>query len=457
MSSTDHAEVVEEVSKTAESLENQQERLSKLETFIEDAVERVEGLDESKRRAFYEKAQDLENQVDQVTSVEALFELKEEIDEAIKSPLLEATLEAFDRFIATVGVELDSDDEEDLRENIENSVQSELEALSETYQELTSRVHDYPSTLNERICDHIETRPSILVADPASLDHLITGLERRYESLNTIQTTLADVGSWTPTEELSEADQFYQNLDFDIPLEPIKTKISSIDTTVQSLSADGLSVANPLQVRVKDELAEATVESLSGKFETVSRDISTLEEEFSATQEYASEIDAFGSDRGMFETQIDELLADFEQIKIQMYNTLPGIKSEVSQTKTTFEEFLTSLTERLRAQREMVGDLEDEFEDLDAPDIDEEIADETPLTEKTVYAEPLDALEASAAYDSWIEAAFSEFDDEFEVEEAMDIWQDLYNGDPVTLTDENRDAILALADRFTIQVVLGSG
>lgn len=46
--------------------------------------------------------------------------------------------------------------------------------------------------------------------------------------------------------------------------------------------------------------------------------------------------------------------------------------------------------------------------------------------------------------------------DTFDTDEAIDIWRQLYDGESVRLTEENQEAVLALADRFTIDVVLGS-
>ena len=94
--------VAEEIGEVAGSLESQQQELDEFESFLDEAAERISNLETSKRQAFYESIDDLRSEVTKVETAENLLALREEIEEAIKSPLKEAALEAFHEFISAI-------------------------------------------------------------------------------------------------------------------------------------------------------------------------------------------------------------------------------------------------------------------------------------------------------------------------------------------------------------------
>lgn len=448
--------VAKEIGEVAGSLESQQQELDEFESFLDEAAERISNLETNKRQAFYESIDDLRSETTEVETAEALLALREEIEEAIKSPLKEAALEAFHEFIAAIDVELDKSDESDLRDSIRNSVQSELEDMAETYQALSSQVADYPLHLKHIIARRIETQPSRVINDRSELSADIEKLHERHENLSTIQSKLNEMASWTPSVGFTEQDKFYDQLDYTLPVDSIQDSILIIDAKVKDLEDSRLYISDPVQNRFEEDLKSKSVTGLSRIIEQLHDDVNSLSHAFDEVQAYAAALESFGRDRGMFESQINELLVGAEQLTINKYQNISALQQEIAQLQTEYENFFESVGDRLRAQREMVEELNTEFEDRELPSVPETISIKENLFNSVVHENPYDALEACIAYDLWVEDGFDAIEGTFETKRAMEIWERLYEGDRVSLTEKNEAEIRALANRFTLSVVLGS-
>jgi hypothetical protein len=64
------------------------------------------------------------------------------------------------------------------------------------------------------------------------------------------------------------------------------------------------------------------------------------------------------------------------------------------------------------------------------------------------------ALEDCEAHNEWIDATLETGSEEIDQEEMIDIWQTLSEGGWVPLSDGTEDAVLALADKLSLGVVL---
>jgi hypothetical protein len=448
--------VAEEIGEVAGSLESQQQELDEFESFLDEAAERISSLETSKRQAFYESIDDLRSEVTKVETAENLLALREEIEEAIKSPLKEAALEAFHEFISAIDAELNKSDESDLHDSIRNSVQSDLEDMAETYQALSLQVSDYPLQLKRIIAQRIETQPSRVINDRSELSADVKKLYERHENLSTIQSKFNEMSSWTPSAEFTEQDKFYDQLDYTLPVDSIQDSILIIDAKVKDLEDSHLYISDPVQNRFEEDLKTESVTGLSCIIEQLHDDVNSLSHTFDEVQAYTTALELFSRDQDMFESQIDDLLVGSEQLTTNKYQSILALQQEISQLRTDYEDFLESVGDRLRAQREMVEELNTEFEDREPPSVPETISFKENLFNSVVHENPYDSLEACVAYDLWVKDGFDAIEGTFETKRAMEIWERLYEGDRVSLTEKNEAEIRALANRFTLSVVLGS-
>jgi hypothetical protein len=67
---------------------------------------------------------------------------------------------------------------------------------------------------------------------------------------------------------------------------------------------------------------------------------------------------------------------------------------------------------------------------------------------------PVQALKDCDALNDWI-TDHLQASSEANEDQVMDIWRSLTDDDEVSLSEENQEAILALADRLELRVVLG--
>jgi hypothetical protein len=67
---------------------------------------------------------------------------------------------------------------------------------------------------------------------------------------------------------------------------------------------------------------------------------------------------------------------------------------------------------------------------------------------------PMQALEDSNALHDWITTHLEADSESINQEEMLEVWQSLSGGEKVELTEENREKVLALADRLPLSVIL---
>ena len=445
-----------EIHAVAESLEEQADQIDEFQQELSEARQRVNDLDDSKQWAFYEKAKGIRDDLGNIESVEALLEIQDDIEEAINSPLQEAALDALEAFLSEVEPELSARKEDDVREQIADSIPDDLEEIAETYQELTDHVRDLPSTPTKIIADLIEKRASLLTTPSMELADTIGALERRHEALKKIDTTFTEGGSWTANIEFAGTVRFYKQLDRELDPDGVDRTIENIDSHVSALSEAELSLTEAVKKDLEERIRNAEADTLAPEFNAIDDSLKSLVNKHETVRDWVTALDEFGTDRGIYEGEIDDYLARYEQLKIQSYSSLSAMLDEMGRLAEDIAAFLDSLTRRVNAQRGMAADLQAELDHLEMPEVPLATDPEESVMTSAVHADPGSALEASATYDSWITEAFEEFEGSFDTDEAVTIWRALYDEEQVPITAENQETILALADRFTLEVVLGS-
>lgn len=452
--------VTESVHQVATSLEDQTEKLESFKNEIGTIADQVERMDERERDAFYSNAESLREQLENIDTVEEILELDDEIDELVRSPLREAALSELEEFLNIVEPQLSGETRSEIRNRIRDSVPEDLEEISDSYEELTPRVEALPSFVQDAIQDAIEGRASILV-DPASeLTTVIDTLERRRDTLQEFDNELSKAGDWTPERNLTEERRFYKSLNSVLASGQMSKSISDIDQLISVLEGYDneydLQISNLVRQELERELEEVEPDSLSNPFKNISGELRLLHTSYENIVEWISDLESFGTDRGLYETRIDSLIADYRQLQIRTYDSVMTIRKRCQSIEDDIKEFITDCTEQLNIQRRMIPDVEEELSDIPSPNINFEADETDPVTEQTVREDLINALNAILTYDEWFENAFSELDSSFDTEDALKIWHQLYDGESVVLTEENKDTILALADLFSIRVTLSS-
>ena len=457
MSEQSELNVTASVHQVAASLEDQTEKLESFKDEIATIADQVDRMDERESDAFYSNAESLREKLDDVDTVEKIIELDNEIDELVRSPLREAALSELDEFLDIVEPQLSGETRSEIRNRIRESVPEDLEEVSDSYEELTPRVEALPPFVQDAIRDAIEGRASILV-DPASeLTTVIDKLERRRDTLQEFDNELSKAGNWTPEINLVEERSFYKNLNTVLASGQMTQSISDIDQLISDLigydEKYDLQISNLVKQELEREVEQAEPDTLSNPFKNISGELRLLQNSYENVVEGISDLEDFGTERGLHETRIDSLIADYRQLQIRTYDSVKAIRKRCQSIEDNIKEFITDCTEQLNIQRKMISDVKEELSDISPPNVQFGADKTDTVTEQTVRGDLINALNAMLIYDEWFENAFSE---SFDTEDVVNIWEQLYEGEAVVLTEENKDAILALADWFSIRVTLSS-
>lgn len=449
-------EIVTDVEETAGSLEEQAEKLRAFREHLDEASDRVTDMEPRERDAFYSKAADIRGKLDDVTTVDGLLELEEEIEEAVRSPLQQATLNALEEFLDVVDPNLSGETREDVEDGIKRSVPADLQKITDTYGALISRSKELPELLQRKVAERVEQHPTELTNPDAELDPFVEKLERRHDQLSTFDEMFEQAGDWAPETDLAATARFYDKLDYPLAQGQGKKYIDDVEERVAGLDDTELGIKELARKELEQQLDDATVDEIVSALQDIVSGLSTLTDQYETLSEFEAAIEQFGTDKGVFEGPIDDLLAETEQIRLQVYNAVLTLREDIQSLIGDYKQFFEEVAERLNAQREMVEDLRKEFSELEDPDVGFAADRQENINGVTVRQDPYAALQACAAYDTWVEKAFEELSGDFDSEAVVDIWRQLYDGQAVRLSDSNRDALLALADRFKLDVVLGS-
>ena len=453
--SSDSIDLVADVRKVAKTLEEQKAELTSFRKSVQEHIEQVDEMEDNERTAFYENADRLRARVQTADQVDDLLELEEEVEEAIRSPLRQIALESYEEFLSIVNPDIRKDSQNEIEEKISNQIAADLESTADGYQALNERTSELPIHLKELVATFVEENTSSLQDPEEEIANWVDRLEKRHELLQEVDSLFKEAGTWAPETEFAKADAPYGMDTLSISPDTIRTRIDAIDSEVNDLVDLGLDVREIVTDQIQDEIDEKGI----AKFATSLRDIETSLTTISGKYEYvSSQIDAmdeFGMDAGLFEEEMDELASRHIQLKHQHFPSLDEIRATVVDLEDDVEEFVSTVHNRLKAQKDLIEVLEDG--DEPAPQVhvggDD---DKHTLFRNDVKDELSTALEDCKAQSEWIRNHLDTSEGPIDEDEMVDIWITLSEGDKVELTGENQDAILAMNDYLSLNVVLGS-
>ncbi|WP_138007109.1 hypothetical protein [Halalkalirubrum salinum] len=449
--------VIQSIHEVATSLERQTESLETFRKEVESIAKQVDRMDKRERDAFYSNAESLREQLENINTVENILGFDSKIEELVRSPLREAALSELDEFLDIIEPQLSGETRTDVRNKIGGSIPEDLVEISDSYEELTPRVDTLPLFVQDGIKEIIESRASILIDPADSLTPVVDKLERRKNALQEFDSELSKAGNWTPEGDLTEEQRFYTDPNSILETDQVSKTITEIDKIISDLDEIGLNISGLVREELERELEEVEPNTLLDPFNSAKDELVLLRDSYQNVVTYVSGLEEFGTDQGLYEVRIDSLIADYRQLSIRTYNSVMAIRKRCQSVEENITEFITDCVEQLNVQRKMVADIQKDLSDISSPNV--EIVDEETeqVTQQIVQDDLISALNAILTYEEWLENAFSELDSSFDTEDVIEIWQQLYEGESVALTEDNKDAILALADWFSIRVTLASG
>lgn len=443
--------IVTDVSEVTTSLEEQKNELQDFRMTITEYEDRVENMSESEQSAFYDSAESLLEAIDGATTVDDVLELEGEVEAAIRTPLERVATESLEQFLDEVEPELADSTKEELFEGLSDRIPEDLETIAETYQTLTPRVGDLPPHLRDSLATYLEQTPSGLLTPARDIEPQVTKLEQRYEQLQRLDKVFDETSDWTPSITFSTTDRFYDDLDETIPVDRINSSLDTIQAKGETLSDSGLPVESLVTSELEEALSNASGDDIDSAITDIANKVTSLTERYESVDQHIETLDTFGTEEGLFEEEIDSLLAHHRELGIGPYDSVADLETSINELDADINQFIGTVQTRLKAQRNMVNTLESEDHD-DLPELN--IGAGGPILPVHVEENLLQALTDCKAHDEWIADQLDTSDQDVERDELLDIWLDLSEGEEVELTEEDKEAILALADRLPLSVVL---
>lgn len=449
--SNEPSAIVDDVNEKASSLD---EKLNELEEFQDDIdayIDQLQGMKSTEREAFYDQTDSILNEVDNAETVDELLAFENRVEEAIRAPLQQVALQSLEEFLEVLKPNLRESIREEIRDNLGGRLPQDLERAADTYQEIIPIVRDLPDTAQKPIATTIERTPSNLLSPSTDVKPQVKATNQRVSDLKELETIFENVGDWTPTLDFVDTEAYYQDVDGSVPIDTVKNQLDKINETVIDLSDALSSTSTVVEMELSESLATSDLSSIASHIQEIKNDLTSIRDSHQEIQPYFEDLETFGTDQGVFEEEIDDLLVEKSQLTLQEYSTLMAIQEGLDDLDNSLSEFRSDVHQRLKAQRAMVEVL-DEGESSDTP----EFHLGTGSTPMLIHVQDnlLQALQDCRTHHEWIIDHLQVGDDDVEQEQLLDIWQRLSQGEEIQLTEDVQDAVLTLAKQLSLGVVI---
>lgn len=451
--SNDQPAIVKDFSDTADSLDEQAERLEHFQDQLQEYANQVENMDSTEQSAFYDSATSISNRVEDIDSVDELLDIEEEIKEAIRSPLEQVARESIEEFLSSVSPNLTKQKRERIFEKLSDKLPNELETIGETHQQLIPQINDLPPNLQEMVASQVEDSPSQLLAPHEDIEPFVELLKDRHTLLTDVENAFNEAGEWAPAVEFTQGTEHYTAAAPKWDANDIRDELERIQSVLNELPTDEFTLNEFVETELRNTCVDMDLSNLTGNLRQVRQELSTIADKYNKPEERCTTLENFGTNRGVFEDKIDDLLAQFNQLQFQPHSSLEDLQDSLVGLNTDIKTFIDAVATRLKAQRKMVDTLAGDTE-TNRPGISIGPGDESIIMPVHVQDNLKAALEDCEAHNEWISATIETGSEEIDQEEMIDIWETLSEGETVPLSDETAEPVLALADELSLGVVL---
>lgn len=451
--SSERPEIVKEVDEKASSLDRKVKELEEFQTDIDAYIDQLQGMEPTEREAFFDQADSILQHVEDAETVDDLLELEDRVADAIRTPLQQVALQSLDEFLATLNPELRESTREDVRDNLSQRLPQDLEKSAETYQEIIPIVRDLPDEAQNLIAASIEKTPSDLLSPSTDVKPRVEATNQRVSDLRELETVFESVGDWAPTIEFVDTEAYYQDVGGGVQTGVVKNRLDDVNELIIDLSGAPFSVSTVVEAELSEKLANSDLPSIPSQIQVVKGDLSIIHDLYQKTHPYLEDLRTFGTDQGVFEEEIDDLLVEESQLELEQYSTLTAIQDDLRDLDNSLNRFISEVHKRLRAQRAMIEVL-DEGVSSDTPKL--RLGTGSMLTVVHVQDNLLQALQDCGTHYEWIIDHLQVEDDNIEQGQLLDIWQRLSQGEEIRLTGDVQDAVLSLSKQLSLSVVLSS-
>ena len=443
--------IVDTISKLSSDLADTRAELQDLVTAVDDYQDRVENLSAAEQELFYESVADLRDRVASASEPADLLSMREELNEAIRSPFQQIARDSLVALLEQLQPGLSESERAQTFDALEAKIPAELETVTEAYRQLTSQISDFDPVLVELLAAEIEAEPSVLQRPQNELVPLADRLEIRHEALAEMEAIF--VGSdWAPVPELTNHEAYYRDNPSDIDHVAVESYLSMISESANILERHGIDLLAVLQETVHETAATEDVTDLIDALEDVSQTVSTAADSVTNISEFMAGLESADCTPEAFETDIEELQASHRALQEHDYAMVDYLVQRLNDLSEDIDTFVTRLHRRLQAQSELIEELDLSNSERTLPELHFQLHPAS----TAVRSNPDAALADCATLRTWLNSKLDTDQDEVEQTQLVELWQPLAEGEAIQLTDENQDAVLALANRLPLQVSLNN-
>jgi hypothetical protein len=444
-------DVLGTVTDRSQSLSETVCELREYKSTVEEYRNRVDNMSSNEREMFDRSTASMRVALTESADPETILETRDTLEEAVRSPLQTVARESLVALLGRLPVSLGEREREQVLDGLESKLPAELETVTETYQQLYARIDGFDAVVPGLLAEVVAERPSILLTPAEEFAPIVDSLEASHERLLALETVFAE-SDWAPTLEFAGVERFYADDGLGVDLQSIRSDVEDISTALATLRDHGIEIKAALVDDVTDTYEAGAVGDLVDALDGIARTVTAAADTCTTVADFVAELEATAHSSGAFESELTDLLESYESVRTHDYSTLEYAAQSVESVAEDVDSFVEVLHRRLRTQQELVAELDPA--EPEAPGPPEPRLEQRPLLPTHVRDEPVDALAEFADRQEWLTSHLETSVESVDQEQVLETMQSLTQGEAVPLTPENRDRIMALADRLSISVVL---
>jgi HAMP domain-containing protein len=457
--------IVETVTERNQELSETLDDLLDLELKIEELETRVEEMSQTERNSFYRSVTSIKKQAINANTPEELLDLRHKVTEAVRSPLQQAALQALKQLLNEFVFELTRAQREEAVQTVKSAPPEELESFATTYQILTEKAQGLGEIPKNTFASWVEADIS-RIQKLDDLESQISDLEEQQSKLEQIEHAFDTKGESIPRLDFTGSKRFYEKEARDIdPVSDITLNLDAIVANADRIKKLGLEVDTAIRKELESWYESGEPAELSDEMTSIQDDLQTLEKKFQRVQDLTAKLEDYtnddesqnstgslraqsnGSTDDTFLPQIDALLEREEKLKTYQFKSLSYMEQEIEELEKSAEDLVDSLFNQLSTLREFYQAVDDGGDITTSPLCE---IDKSSLQKHHVKNSPVSALEEYNTLEGWLYEYLGS-----EQKEVIELWKSLNEGDPVEITSQNKEAVLMLADRLNLSVMLG--
>ncbi|MFD1599340.1 hypothetical protein [Halobellus rarus] len=432
----------EELETTINRLEENIRQYNQFVEWLDKAGKDWSNRTEAEQTSFLERIEDYEQYQENEIPPDQIKEIRQELEEAYKEPLIEALRTRIDKFLSIIDLELSEVQLDRIVSRIVDNNKSTLDSARGQFDDHLISVDALDEIPRKYVRSEIQRDPSLLSSPGDELNDILNETTESYEQLKSLSGLLSEY-TWIPEDELPlqhSVDNYpYLSDNTDV----IRKQLDKLDEVAAEFSSYDINLEEVYREQIGEILTQ-DVSNISTRLSTVAEDT----DELLQRQPLLESIEQISKTDNLDDSTTNNLIETYSRTKGKEYNEVQDLKLELSELSSTYERWQKHIIEEWETTASIVKTYCNQFE-FDPPAEFNQIDEFSTALSKN----PKEAVNILIRTREWISGRNSELETELETA-TIELLRELIEQGEVWLGDYDIEAVEGVQNSIPIKLTI---